>query len=715
MYCSNCGSKLVDNAKFCSGCGTAVRLPEAVEPVSVQVDAPAVEPIIAPLAQDAADFHLLGYSIQLPEATSDYVDIRNRFEQLAEQSRERMAGYFGGRYRSLDDLIRLGEDDAYDLLGSAVGYSVELLHSVGIYNVDISKFTKISMDYTGYWDGEFGELRDKFRELVDYKEAKKEYRSMRKDGRGKMVGGGFGLGGAVKGMAMAGSVNMATGLLHSFSNALGNAATSAEVSGIKNKLFQDPEMRRTLSIALYLDIYNLHLAVIACLNDPELTEIARTYDDDINEAYTIYKNLISGRVREEDKREILADILLKDPFKLEHYELALAYCRNEDEEAGLTSYAEYFGVPIHTLLQRRQEAQEHETRLSAVFGETASMLDSRLQDNPLYHDIKHELTQDPAEALLRAFFSIQNESVRTKVYFMPAGSDAKGEQKLASAIAAYAPIQQETPLLLFDNTAFGSAKDGFLLTDRRIYVHNMMSKAWSMELEQIGKLRLSSSEILFGQDSADIAMISAKDRQDFFDFVELLLVVLSCSQSPVFAGQWNSPLASRGQELLSASRETAAGHEAGGAALSGAVAEPSPAFVDKNAAIHAVRQEVAGLGNAEIRRYLFLDQEHDKAAKKFINARTAYAPLGPGEIPVVLFDNTAFGSAKDGFLITDRRIYIHNMMEQPVSIPLAEVRAVGLKGSELLLNQHKAGIQMISSSHRPEFVSIIEKMINTLK
>jgi len=62
--------------------------------------------------------------------------------------------------------------------------------------------------------------------------------------------------------------------------------------------------------------------------------------------------------------------------------------------------------------------------------------------------------------------------------------------------------------------------------------------------------------------------------------------------------------------------------------------------------------------------------------KKLMNALNAYAFGGQREGALVLVDNTVFGSAKDGGLLTPTMFYAHNMMEPPVSISLRDIESV---------------------------------------
>ncbi|WP_339180290.1 zinc ribbon domain-containing protein [Paenibacillus sp. FSL H8-0317] len=697
MFCSNCGTKLTDNAKFCSSCGTAVQeapqhlVQQKEEPVSIQK-----------IQQDTEVFNLLGYDVIIPKETKDYVTIRYEFQQLAREARDRMARNFDTQYHSLDDLIRNGDNDADDIFYSALEYAVNMLNSKGVYSIDMIRFGDIALKYTGYWEDHFCEIREKFKELVEYKESQKDYRSIRKAGRGRMVGGGFGVGGALKGMAMAGTANMATGMLHSFTNALGNASTNAEVSSMKKKIFKDPETKRTLCLSVYYDVFNLHMAVVECINDRKLSSVADTYtSSEREEAMIIYNNIVNGSVKNEDLEYMIVEILENDPFDLAYYELALNY-KSAEEEDDLINYARYFKIPIDALVQDLQTDIQNRERLTQLFGEFGLELEQKLRNNRLFHSIKTELSENPIRAIQKAFISIQNEAIKSKVFLVLGDSTDKLTKKMENVKSSYAPIQAENPLLLFDSTVFGSAKDGFLITDHRIYVHNMMEKGWNISFQEIEQMSLLDSSILIDGKRVDINLISGKDRDQFYDFVELL----------VFVQKYGSTIGlSKGSiEINNASSEL---HSSNGE-VSATVSVTNNEMKNTDQVVEEIKNTVLNIKNEGIRRYLFLENENEKVNKKFKNALEAYAKLEFDEKPVVLFDNTAFGSAKDGFIITNRQIYIHNMFQKPFRININSIISVELKGSDLLLNQHVVGINMISSSDRSEFRTYMEDFINRL-
>lgn len=700
MFCFNCGAGLIANAKFCSGCGTAV------QQVSQHLEkTPLNETTVnIPKPQHNNEiFMLLGYEVVIPKVTKDYISIRNEFQQLANDAMDRITRNFDTKYRSLDDLIRYADNDVDELFVSALEHAIDVLKSRGIYNINMSRFFDVASNYGGYWEENFSDIRERFKELVEYKEAKKDYRSGRKDSRGRMIGGGFGVGGAVKGMAMAGTANMATGLLHSFTNALGNAATSAEVSSMKSKIFKDPETKKTLCLSVYYDIFYLHRAIIDCINDSSLSLVAQSYTSGRrDEAVIIFNNIMNGSVRAEDRGRMIVDILMKDPFDIDYFELALEYT-SYDLNDGLIDYARYFMIPIDQLIQSHEEDIRNTELLAQQFGEHTLNLEYKLQNNSVFHAFRQELSEDPPRAIQKALFSIQSESIRTNVFLVPGDLSDKLKKKLENVKATYAPIVDEKPIVLFDNTSFGSAKDGFLITDQRIYVHNMMDKGWSSSFQEIEKMGLSGSTILINGKSLDITMISGKDREDFYEFVELLVFVqkyggtIGASNGSIDHSHASNEIQSMKLEVASSSNTT------------------SEIVMNKDNAIEEIKNMVLGIKNPGVRKYVFIENENEKVNKKFRNALETYAKLESDEIPIVLYDNTGFGSAKDGCLITNRRVYIHNMLQKPIKIDIKDIISVEVKGSDLLINQHPLYITMISSPDRAEFKAYIGNFIHRLK
>ena len=84
----------------------------------------------------------------------------------------------------------------------------------------------------------------------------------------------------------------------------------------------------------------------------------------------------------------------------------------------------------------------------------------------------------------------------------------------------------------------------------------------------------------------------------------------------------------------------------------------------------AIRKLEAGF-EGKIDRLFFMEEI---SQKKLRNAINSYAQgFKKGETPVYLWDDTFFGSAKEGFLLTDRRIYQKNNLDAPSSSGIHEI------------------------------------------
>ncbi|WP_423709851.1 SHOCT domain-containing protein [Undibacterium sp. WLX3042] len=76
--------------------------------------------------------------------------------------------------------------------------------------------------------------------------------------------------------------------------------------------------------------------------------------------------------------------------------------------------------------------------------------------------------------------------------------------------------------------------------------------------------------------------------------------------------------------------------------------------------------------------------------KKLKNAIEGYASNESESDVIVLIDNTFFGNAKDGLLLTSNTLHIHNMMESAQHIDLKDIESVdfkeGVMDSALIIN-----------------------------
>lgn len=217
---------------------------------------------------------------------------------------------------------------------------IEILNENGVYSLDAIYLKQVYMNH--YADDFFyvlEEMMDKVRRIENTKQMDKEYRQQRKEYRGRLVGGGFGLGGAVKGIATAGAVNATTGLAYSIANSLGNMGSGIVANSDKKAVYKNSKA-------------DLRAAIIQCANkvqsgirDALLEEagIKCRYvtTDDGDRADAIYKNYIEGRIPEASKKRQILEALVLNPYSVKIYKAI--WTDFGDKSGDLRKLSSYFG------------------------------------------------------------------------------------------------------------------------------------------------------------------------------------------------------------------------------------------------------------------------------------------------------------------------------------------------------------------------------------
>ena len=147
-----------------------------------------------------------------------------------------------------------------------------------IYNVSEETYRKTCLDLSEASDV-YDLAVDVYNSIEEQLQEEREYREYRKASRGEVIGGGFGLGGALAGMATAGAINMATGAAHSVANAIGNASSAGDAAERKRELyrearepFRDAIERCVLATAYqYIEVVNSNstMKIESCFSSDE--------------------------------------------------------------------------------------------------------------------------------------------------------------------------------------------------------------------------------------------------------------------------------------------------------------------------------------------------------------------------------------------------------------------------------------------------------------
>ena len=230
---------------------------------------------------------------------------------------------------SIENFMENFSDVSGNISGNAIKDALDICVNDGYYDIDENFFLEDGRQEF-IFDPMFNELEDLFgayKNIIQQNEDEHEYREQRKENRGRFVGGGFGLGGAISGSLKAGALNMATGLGHSVFNSIGNAMSNYEAAKKLKELYELPQCRDILLNAVNILVNNIWLIMI---NDVYQLSIAA--DQEMKKSEAIFNNVINGRIPKEKTKAALLDVLSINPLKAQAYDELVEYLDQDELE-----------------------------------------------------------------------------------------------------------------------------------------------------------------------------------------------------------------------------------------------------------------------------------------------------------------------------------------------------------------------------------------------
>ena len=215
----------------------------------------------------------------------------------------------------------------------------EDLSKIGIYDMTKDNFIEECGDYENFADA-FDEVRDYYNSIIDQLEAAIEYREERKESRGRVIGGGFGLSGAVKGMATAGAMNAISGAGHSIANAIGNAKSESDAKAAQKRLYECDETLYILADAIKNDILFVYNAFMTYINDIKGPYISNVfYQDKADALFENAKKLPQKRI------DLLCEAFEYCPWDIDV--LSYIFLNYQEERKNVWDISKRFHVDLH--------------------------------------------------------------------------------------------------------------------------------------------------------------------------------------------------------------------------------------------------------------------------------------------------------------------------------------------------------------------------------
>lgn len=433
-------------------------------------------------------------------------------------------------------------------------------------------------------------------------------------------------------------------------------------------IYHDKETRKKVDTVIYVDAVQMHQAFIDFLEESE-TDFAVDYHlSSINDACQIYDNLYNRNVPEQYWKKACIEMLECWPIESLFYTLAIELLGDENGE--LKRLSEFVGIDIDI-----EEINTAEKIAATVLGDSKYEIDNILKENITYQIIKESLDKGLVYVLEESLLSLSNSwRKRTLIY----SEKNEIKEKFNTAFKKYAYLNiDEKPIILHDSSLSKSGGSGFLITNKRIYADVMVKGKMSFSFDEIFSIEVNTWYLIINKDySISIWSPDKKDIKIIHELIELYITII-----PKLL---DVPIEINKEELE-----------------------------DKNDNSFNINSDnlYNNLRSEELKKKVFYPNQSDKGDKKINNVLETYVELGEGEIIIMGYDDTVFGSAKDGFVLTNKGMYVKKIMQKTSRILYEDIDEVVLKGfsKSLYVNGREISLTQISERQsKEELVNLIK-------
>ncbi len=332
------------------------------------------------------EYWIAGNEVQISTEVENERYVRNSTASLISD----IGSIFDTWYDSQSNCVAVNRN-AGTLIGKTIGplvtKAVQMLSDQGIYSIDENLF--VSKYLSGYDDKFYDTLdnmMDRIAEIDEQLASEQRYREVRKASRGRVVGGGFGLGGALKGMATAGVMNATTGMVHSIGNAVGNMGSSMSASSNKAAVYKNA--KALLREAIINCGYYVRNGIRNALEKEANIRCKYVTTAESNQAKAILQNYTQGRIPQEQRKSQIIQALVLNPYSTEIYETI--WNDYGDKNGDLRKMSSYFGCGLQQQIQMIA-SKYGEDVFSASCGEYTKAFDKKKSIIRLEANIKDSL------------------------------------------------------------------------------------------------------------------------------------------------------------------------------------------------------------------------------------------------------------------------------------------------------------------------------------
>lgn len=296
---------------------------------------------------NSTKFTIQKSTITVSENLNKYNSLRRRYKSLADSISKDFNENYSTLFLDMDEISMKMPEIAYAYLEKAIDIAIRDLIDFKITDISDEAFINKYIYPTMSWNEDYFYIEDQYLKIVmsadEYERARRS-----RTPTGGIIGGGFGLEGAIQGIAVATAANLAIKLLSNMAAAIGTASKNIGTEKEKQKLFSNPSTRENLTLAINKLIFNVHLAVIDAITDiKKYSPFEIISIDRIERANAILNNISKKRIPKGEIIENLVEAIKSNPYHESAYEELLLRVSGEAETEVL-KMCRHFDIAINT-------------------------------------------------------------------------------------------------------------------------------------------------------------------------------------------------------------------------------------------------------------------------------------------------------------------------------------------------------------------------------
>lgn len=272
-------------------------------------------------------------------------------------------------YKNIDDVLANLPDKIDDIIQEYIwDFTSVFLYRMGD-SISVQQFLRKYMDkYNMQYEPYYSTIVEKYANIRHEEAELARYRSAVKNSRGRWVGGGFGVKGAVKGAVTAGVLNCGADFIHSFGDASRERKDSLEIQQKLKGLYNDPETKGRLAGGVRACTLN----IMQALQDEmiEIGAIPSKYIIDREKAVVHYNNTLKWESSKTKKYNNIAQCINLYPVDVNFYK-ALEPAIMSHEENDISRFIEFWGFNVYfDMIDGTEDKKESKQALNWELADT---------------------------------------------------------------------------------------------------------------------------------------------------------------------------------------------------------------------------------------------------------------------------------------------------------------------------------------------------------